>query len=34
MLAADKEGLKGLWLEGQKYFADTLDRSMGDGATP
>ena len=24
-LAADSEGLTGLWFEGQKYFAATLD---------
>lgn len=31
-LAAGEEGLKGLWLEGQKYFAGTLDRPMKEGA--
>ena len=25
LLAADETGLTGLWFEGQKYFADTLD---------
>ena len=32
-LAAGEEGLKGLWLEGQKYFAGTLDKPMGEGAS-
>lgn len=31
-LAAGEEGLKGLWLEGQKYFDGTLDRPMREGA--
>lgn len=31
-LAAAEEGLKGLWLEGQKYFAGTLDKPMREGA--
>lgn len=31
-LAASEEGLKGLWLNGQKYFAGTLDRPMTEGA--
>lgn len=30
-LAADEEGLKGLWLEGQKHFTGTLDRPMKEG---
>lgn len=32
-LAAGEEGLKGLWLEGQKYFAGTLDRPMREGVS-
>lgn len=30
-LAASEEGLKGLWIEGQKYFGGTLDAPMGAG---
>lgn len=30
-LAAGDDGLKGLWLEGQKYFGDTLDAPMKPG---
>ncbi len=29
-LAADSEGLTGLWFEGQKYFAATLDAQHED----
>lgn len=25
LLAADEVGLTGLWFDGEKYFADTLD---------
>lgn len=32
-LAASEEGLKGLWPNGQKYFAGTLDRPMLEGAS-
>ena len=28
LLAADAQGLTGLWFEGQKYFASTLDRAQ------
>lgn len=31
-LAAGEDGLKGLWLDGQKYFAGTLDAPMEEGA--
>ena len=27
-LAADKDGLKGVWFEGQKYFAHTLNNTV------
>ena len=32
-LAADKDGLKGVWFEGQKYFASGLkrERDRGEG---
>lgn len=30
-LAAADDGLKGLWIEGQKYFAGTLDAPMEEG---
>lgn len=33
-LAAADDGLKGLWIEGQKYFAGTLDAPMKEGSNP
>lgn len=30
-IAASDEGLKGLWIEGQKYFGCGIDRPMGAG---
>ena len=30
-LAAADDGLKGLWIEGQKYFAGTLDAPLEEG---
>ncbi len=34
-MAADKDGLKGVWFEGQKYFASGLkrERDRGEGNT-
>lgn len=34
LLAADEEGLTGLWMEGQKYFARGLDPQSRAGQTP
>lgn len=34
LLAADEQGLTGLWFEGQKYFARTLDPVHAEGETP
>lgn len=34
MLAADGEALTGLWFNGQKYFADTLDREHTEKVLP
>ena len=34
MLAADGEALTGLWFDGQKYFADTLDREHTEKVLP
>lgn len=34
LLAADAEGLTGLWMEGQKYFARGLDPHSQAGQTP
>lgn len=33
-LAAADDGLKGLWIEGQKYFAGTLDGPLQEGEHP
>ena len=33
-LAADSEGLTGLWFEGQKYFAATLDAQHEETMLP
>lgn len=33
-LAAADDGLKGLWIEGQKYFAGTLDGPFQEGKHP
>lgn len=32
-LAGDERGLRGLWLEGQKYFGAGLERGAGGGMT-
>lgn len=34
LLAADEEGLTGLWLEGQKYFAAGLPQQREEQRTP
>ena len=34
LLAADEAGLTGLWFEGQKYFARTLDAAHQEQETP
>ena len=34
LLAADEAGLTGLWFEGQKYFARSLDREHEEKDTP
>lgn len=34
LLAADETGLTGLWFEGQKYFADTLDPQNAEKELP
>ena len=34
LLAADKEGLTGLWFDGQKYFARTLPKEYAESETP
>lgn len=34
LLAADETGLTGLWFEGQKYFADTLDPQNAERELP
>ncbi|MDE6686624.1 MAG: methylated-DNA--[protein]-cysteine S-methyltransferase [Lachnospiraceae bacterium] len=34
LLAADEIGLTGLWFEGQKYFADTLDPQNAEKELP
>ena len=34
LLAAEEEGLTGLWLEGQKYFAAGLPQQRGEQCTP
>lgn len=34
LLAADENGLTGLWFEGQKYFADTLPDEQVSQETP
>ena len=34
MMASDGERLTGLWFEGQKYFADTLDEEHEEKALP
>lgn len=34
LLAADGEGLTGLWFEGQKYFAHTLEEDHREGSAP
>ncbi len=34
LLAADEAGLTGLWFEGQKYFARTLDAAHPEQETP
>jgi len=34
MLASDGEALIGLWFDGQKYFADTLENENGEKALP
>lgn len=33
-LAAGEDGLKGLWFDGQRYFAGTLDAPMEPGENP
>lgn len=33
-LASDEESLTGLWFDGQKYFADSLDREHREKETP
>lgn len=34
LLAADEEGLMGLWFDGQKYFARTLPKEYAESETP
>ena len=34
LLAADEEGLTGLWFDGQKYFARTLPKEYAESETP
>ena len=34
LLAADGEGLTGLWFDGQKYFARTLPKEYAESETP
>lgn len=34
LLAADEEGLTGLWFDGEKYFADHLPSRHTEGETP
>ena len=34
LLAADEEGLTGLWFDGQKYFARTLPKEYAESGTP
>ncbi len=34
LLAADEQGLTGLWFEGQKHYPGRLDQSAGDGGLP
>ena len=34
LLAADEDGLTGLWFEGQKYYADTLPPDAAEEETP
>ena len=34
LLAADEEGLTGLWFDGQKYFARTLPKEYAERETP
>ncbi len=34
LLAADERGLLGLWMEGQKYYGDTLPPETQSGDTP
>ena len=33
-IAADDEGLTGLWFDGQKYFARTLPKEYAESETP
>ena len=33
-LAADGQAITGLWLEGQKYFAATLEKDAQEGSLP
>ena len=33
-IASDGENLIGLWFEGQKYFADTLDKNYAEKSLP
>ena len=34
LLAADEEGLTGLWFDGQKYFARTLPKEYAESEMP
>lgn len=34
LLAADQEGLTGLWFEGQKYYASRLEKDHEEGESP
>ena len=34
LLAADEAGLTGLWFEGQKYFARSLQKEQEEKETP
>ena len=34
LLAADEEGLTGLWFDGQRYFARTLPKEYAESGTP
>lgn len=34
LLAADEEGLTGLWFDGQKYFGDTLPKEYEEKSLP